>query len=253
MPWTSRSRFCSAGWLSWWPQVERGCAHLPAHCAPEKLFPSLSWRVFWRFRHLKGRTLPFQAPPCSLVKLAGSKCSSCIILFTMLPWGDKSLASSAGCCLYGGRAAFPIEIVYLNYVWRLQYEIPGADETWRNAESRDSCRQLKSIEILGYFFFLKPEPNQVSVIGLIESPVGFSQKSTLVTVRCRWNQLQYLLLEWEEPGATVLLRTFWHSASLLYSGLRRRVSVLKPRFYRGKKTSSALLTLAWWEIGVHFS
>lgn len=97
--------------------------------------------------------------------------------------------------MYEGRITFPTEIVYLNYIRRLHYEIPGADETLRSFESRDRFRQLKSVGIVGFFFFLKkPQPTKMFVIRLIESPLGFSQKSTIVAVQRRCNQLQYPLL-----------------------------------------------------------
>lgn len=58
---------------------------------------------------------------------------------------------------------FPAEIVYLNYVWRLHYEIPGADETLRSFESCDRFRELKSVGIVGFFFFLKKPPMNQNV------------------------------------------------------------------------------------------
>lgn len=54
------------------------------------------------------------------------------------------MASSAGCCLHEGRITFPTEAVYLDYMWRLHYKIPGAEETLRSFESHDTFRKLKS-------------------------------------------------------------------------------------------------------------
>lgn len=65
--------------------------------------------------------------------------------------------------MYEGRITFPTEIVYLNYIRRLHYEIPGADETLRSFESRDRFRQLKSVGIVGFFFFLKKTPTNQNV------------------------------------------------------------------------------------------
>lgn len=76
----------------------------------------------------------------------------------------------------------------------MHYEIVGADETLRRFESHEAFRQLNMKISWGLFFFLKETPTYQTVIKLIESPLGFSQKSTIEAVQCRCNQLQYPLI-----------------------------------------------------------
>jgi len=55
----------------------------------------------------------------------------------------------------------------------------------RSFESHSTFRLLKSADILGFFFLKKNQPNKMVVIKLLESPLGFSQKSAIVAVQHR--------------------------------------------------------------------
>lgn len=55
--------------------------------------------------------------------------------------------------MYKGRVTFPTEIVYLNNMWRMHYEIVGADETLRRFESREAFRQLNMKISWALYFF----------------------------------------------------------------------------------------------------
>lgn len=77
-------------------------------------------------------------------------------------------------------------------MWRMHCEIVVAGETLRSFESCEAFRQLNMKISWAFFFFpLKRNPNYQTVIKLIESPLGFSQESTVEAVQCRCNQLQY--------------------------------------------------------------